>query len=56
MAGITRPNNFVLLLRNPWALESGTYPICWARALIFARVASDTSGSPRKALEIVITE
>ena len=54
--GMTRPNSLVVLVRRPWAVESGTYPICAARALILALVAADTSGSSRRALETVITE
>jgi len=53
---ITNPKSLVVRVRNPWALESGTYPICWASNLTRVLVSADTSGSSRKAFETVITE
>src|ERR1700722_5763387 len=53
---MTSPNNFVVLVRNPCALESGMYPVGSASCLIWVLVAEETSGSSRRAFETVMTD
>src|SRR5262245_54884534 len=54
--GMTTPKSLLRRERKPWAVESGTYPNCWARSLMRVFVVGPTSGQSCNALETVMTE